>query len=914
VAGAPVVVDYYDEQRFATAAAAKARMGAEIVDLTYRKHYAAAAQQPLVDAYVDPSDGTRRAWGVVDWAQRAGQGAYLDWLVANAMVPAEDDRYTDVRRIDRSTVLALRDITDQYAAIQKELDDAASGANPLGLLGNAMLFDLDPALSSGGVTHFEQIFTRAVAQLDNTRMLFDYANDIRIAQRESQNEQWDFTQSIIDQDRAMISELIELFGYPYDADIGVNGTYPAGYVGPDIYNYDLWDRIELTDHQKRCSTAAANNTTRCPPETKTVLVEYTALPCVGLFVTGVNIQNPCPGAGVTLSKTLELQYVVGIGLDAGRGRFKPSAWPESSARKAPGDIQNAIQALNQARIEYELAILEYKGGIAQLEEFQNAFNARVTYVNSKRELLVGEKATAISLGAAIAAAKIVARTMEVFGTTVTDFADDASDCVPDVLGFSNSIGAPPKCALRIAGSTLGATAKGVKYAAETTIDVLEYANETVQNSLDIANFDKDADYELKQLAIEINGLLRQEQQLRLALYLAKDKVNSAQGDYDQVLQRGFRTLQELIRLRQRWAGQITEQRYGDMAYRIFQNETLQKYRRQFDLTQQYVFLAAAAYDYETNLALGDPATGNHFLRQIVGVRSIGELRQRLDFTVVPVAGTGLADPLARMMDNFAVLKGQLGINNPQYETNGFSLRHELFRLSDASNAAWRQTLLRYYTPNIYAHDAVARLAKRPLGETGAQPGLVIPFNTNIVEGLNFFGNPLGPMDSAYDASQFSTKILGVGIWFENYDISRLAQTPRVYLLPAGKDVIRPRNTSGRLRYWEIAEQLLPLPHPIGPADINSTQWIPRIDGLAGQMYATRSHARFRAYPYTDDFDPSEMVKDTRLVGRSVWNTEWLLVIPGSALLADPGVGLDRFMEDVTDIYVNFDTYSYAGTR
>lgn len=915
VAGAPVVVDYYDEQRFAIAAAAKAKVGAEIVNLTYRKYYADPQSQELVDSKIDPSDNTRRAWGVVDWAQRAGQGAYFDWLVANAMVPAEDDRYTDVRKIDRSTVEALAEIPEHYAAIQQQLDNADSGFNPLGLVGNAMLFDIDPVLSADGVTHFEQIFNRAVASLNNALIVYDYANEMKIAQREAQNEQWDFVQSIIEQDRALISELIELFGYPYDADIGVNGTYPAGYNGPDIYNYDLWDRIDLTDYQKRCSEAVANDPSRCPPQTVTKLVEYGPLPCIGFTVDGVDPTNICKDFGVgTLVLTKTIEYRIGIGLDAGRGRFKPSAWPESSSRRAPGDIQNAIQALNQARNEYEQAILAYQDGIKQLEEFKQAYDARAEYIKSKRELLVGEKATSISLGALILTAKIVARSMETYGTTVTDFADDASDCVPDVLGFSNSLGAPPKCAMRIAGSTLGAVAKGVKFAAELSIDVLEYANETVQSSIAIADFDKDTDFELKQMAREIYGLMRQEQQLRLALFLAKDKVNSAQGDYDQVLQRGFRKLEELIRLRKRWAGQITEQRYGDMAYRVFLSDTLQKYRRQFDLAQQYAYLAAAAYDYETNLAMGDPATGNQFMRKIVGIRSLGELRQRLDFTVVPVIGAGLADPLARMLDNFVVLKGQLGINNPQVENNRFSLRHELFRLGDESDAAWRQTLLRYYTPNIYANDAVARLAKRPFGEQGAQPGLVIPFSTNIIEGLNFFGQPLGPMDSAYDASQFSTKIAGVGVWFENYDISRLAQTPRVYLLPAGRDVIRPRSTTGRLRYWDIVEQLLPLPHALGPADVSSAQWIPRINGLAGQMYEVRGHARFRAYPYTADFDPSEMVKDTRLIGRSVWNTEWLLVIPGSALLADPKLGLERFIEDVTDIYINFDTYAYAGTR
>ncbi len=58
VAGAPVVVDYYDERRFAIDAAAnKAKMGAEIVDLTYRKHYADPESQPYVDTHVDASDG-----------------------------------------------------------------------------------------------------------------------------------------------------------------------------------------------------------------------------------------------------------------------------------------------------------------------------------------------------------------------------------------------------------------------------------------------------------------------------------------------------------------------------------------------------------------------------------------------------------------------------------------------------------------------------------------------------------------------------------------------------------------------------------------------------------------------------------------------------------------------------------------
>jgi hypothetical protein len=50
----------------------------------------------------------------------------------------------------------------------------------------------------------------------------------------------------------------------------------------------------------------------------------------------------------------------------------------------------------------------------------------------------------------------------------------------------------------------------------------------------------------------------------------------------------------------------------------------------------------------------------------------------------------------------------------------------------------------------------------------------------------------------------------------------------------------------------------------------------------------------------------------RLIGRSVWNSRWKLVIPGRTLLHDPNEGLDRFIQTVRDIKLRFVTYSYAG--
>ena len=47
------------------------------------------------------------------------------------------------------------------------------------------------------------------------------------------------------------------------------------------------------------------------------------------------------------------------------------------------------------------------------------------------------------------------------------------------------------------------------------------------------------------------------------------------------------------------------------------------------------------------------------------------------------------------------------------------------------------------------------------------------------------------------------------------------------------------------------------------------------------------------------YAPSKMMNN-RLVGRSVWNTKWKLIIPGKTLLNDSNEGLERFI-NVSDI-------------
>jgi hypothetical protein len=99
-----------------------------------------------------------------------------------------------------------------------------------------------------------------------------------------------------------------------------------------------------------------------------------------------------------------------------------------------------------------------------------------------------------------------------------------------------------------------------------------------------------------------------------------------------------------------------------------------------------------------------------------------------------------------------------------------------------------------------------------------------------------------------------------------------------------------------------------------------------VDTIFDEMLQVRRHSDFRAYHDSGYLNESEMQYDTRLIGRSVWNSRWLLIIPGRSLLYDPDEGLDTFIHGprsfsnpdvrtesgISDIKLFFETYSYGG--
>ncbi|MGB1130506.1 MAG: hypothetical protein ACPG4K_10680, partial [Haloferula sp.] len=258
-----ISVDFLDERKFAASAAAKAKAGAEVVALTYRERYVADPDAQW-QGYTDSNPN--RAWGVDEWSRRAGQGAYFDWVTANALLPAEhpNSQLEGIQKVDRTTNADISVVSANLGAIQRTVDQADRGYNPLGIAAGAQMFDLDPSfleVGSGvqGETHFDQIYNRFQSMLDSARVTWDWANDGTQMLRQIGNSELDFRNATFQEDLSYRNRLIEIFGKPYEGNIGPGKLYPPGYEGPDLGLYMYVPIREINyDTVPRPSTTYAN--------------------------------------------------------------------------------------------------------------------------------------------------------------------------------------------------------------------------------------------------------------------------------------------------------------------------------------------------------------------------------------------------------------------------------------------------------------------------------------------------------------------------------------------------------------------------------------------------------------------------------------------------------------------------------
>lgn len=909
VAGLPIMVDYLDERKFASIAAARSKTGAEILDLTYRKFY---TDDPAGQWQGYKDTDAERAWGVDEWARRAALGTYFDWVTANAILPdvspvqdrtvyregtdgimvAVTKTAAEIQQIDRKKVPELAALASQFHAIQARMMDVDQGVNPLGLVKGVVPFDIDPyqvdaTQASYSKTHFEQIYERAEKALDNAFAAYDYANGYTQRLRQNQDTLEDFKKNLTDQERDYRNRLIEIFGYPYADDIGAGKTYPDGYDGPDLIHYSYVDRTELTGEK---ITAAYTS--------------YTAKVAIqpGFWSLGGLVDNELDATqGHEITYTIDGDH---------HWLAKPVEW--SSQRRAPGRVQQTLSDLILAQASYNSALNQYNNMVGDIDSAKE--NLQVRYGILAQQIMVRDQNEGAQIG--LDATINVLHGIGIAAKRASDITDALDDTtiegLPKVIGVASDVTSPARATIK-GGLNVVKTIFDV--AADVT-DMGEFSLSTVkdrlQSAMELQLVKSDANYEVYQTVKELENMVSDVDQQLLEVYSRKETLMQAAGTYLATLAEGIRLMDEREAKRKESAADVQEYRYQDLGFRVFRNDAIQKFRAQFDLAAKYVYLAATAYDYETNLLATASGAGRKFLTEIGRQRSLGVMSNGL-----PQAGfPGLADVMARLSQNFAVYKTQLGFNNPQTETTPFSLRTELFRVkADASSLEdWKNVLKDHKVDDLWKIPEFKRYCRPFAPESaGPQPGIVIRFPTTITYGQNFFGWPLSGGDSAYSTSNFSTRIRSVGLWFQNYNNAGLSATPRVYLVPTGADVLRsPTGNGFAIREWQVVDQKLPVPFPIGNSDLKNPSFIPDSDSLSDEYAGIRKVSDFRAYPYGGSFDPGQSTTDSRLIGRSVWNTQWMLIIPGSTLLFNKDSGLNTFINSVDDIKLFFQTYAYSG--
>jgi len=468
----------------------------------------------------------------------------------------------------------------------------------------------------------------------------------------------------------------------------------------------------------------------------------------------------------------------------------------------------------------------------------------------------------------------------------------------------------------------------------------EIAFDAAETGVNLANESAEFTQSKRELLKSVEDLVGDEPVLRIAIFKEIEALRALSDQYRSTVARGSRLIDERAAFNRRVASMTQLNRYQDMTFRVHRNHALQNYNTLFNVAARYAYLAARAYDYEMNFEDDDAASPVDIYSDIIKARNIGNITDGMP----QMDKGGLAESLAKLKINYNSLKGQLGINNPQLEAGKMSLRTELFRILPAgqtnvqpvgnsqfpgggtdSDTLWRMTLENARVDNLW-NIPEYRYYARPFasdidadGNAAVEPGLVFRFGTSILAGKNVFGKPLSGGDHAFDPSLYLTKVNGVGVWFSDYItddvLNDLPQAPRVYLFPVGKDILGVPNSLApdRFREWKIVDQFIPIPIPALTASLDQSSYVPLLDSLNGRIGSPRRFPSFRAYHDGGSaINMDELIFNTRIVGRSVWNTEWLLIIPGLTLNADPEEGLDRFINQVTDIKLVFQTYSYNG--
>ena len=887
-------VDYQDEQKLAYAAVKLVQTGADAMDLTLRKAYKENGGDAAA-AYFD-SDA-EQAFGYGEWATRTGLAAAYNWMTVNALLPTNDAPYqafTDrgIAKIDRSTATQLPVLAAAVRTVEKKLAGYEAGSNPLGLSEDAIPFDIDPDRLAQKESHFEQILERAEVALANCETVLGYANEYgsRLAQI-SQTEEATIA-DVDKQEMAYNNQLIAIYGTPYSGDIGPGGTYPQGYDGPDLYNYNYMDLLPYGMLE----------------EMQTQFTNSYKLVQAGLYGWEYKPLRDWDGTITNGYETLSINYIV----NDGGIRMKPLTI--TGSRRMEGSIQtayrnyiSAYQKVKEAMDAYDEKLEELKTAWAKVCEQTVRFTANTT-AKIVTELLKNTAWYTATDEFLIDGGSLLLDSMMVHE-------DMIASAVPAVQGTGMAVSIDPRAISKAISTAPNSTAfrtmmgeifsaQASKYAKEIKTGIADgilAVNDTAQAAADTY---RELETTMQGAALAVNGAV-------LAIAPAFGQLSAAEAAYRAEVEKGEQLQAERALWRQQVSNKATEQRYLDMYNRVQRNIALTKYTTAFDTAQRYVWELAKVYDYETGLLSSDRQSGKQFLADIIATRSLG--RNGVSISSATTDG-GLYDVVNRMKANWAVLKPRLGINNPDKPAKWFSLRRELFRIKQGADgdAAWRKELAKYRVDNILTDSRFIRYCQPPASQNAVvcrEPGYIIPFSTSINNAENFFGKSLQFGDGQFSSADYATKIDAVGVDLVGLDQlpGGAGVEPNIYLVPVGLDYMRsPAGTDRALLSWNVVDQVLPLPYTVGSDELDATDWIATFSGLDGTSDATATIRRHSTLRAGGDF------KSTRLVGRSAWNDKWIIVIPASAIDADREKAMNLIEAGVKDVKIGVRAYARQG--
>ncbi len=888
VEGVNVTFYYEDENKMATTAAQMGKVALNVVQETFKRDFSfnKATQGALFQ-----DSNTNRAWAASEWCDRGSELAYINWAVLNSLLPASSTNDTP-QTISRATVPALTQVAGNVQALQDASDAIDRGDSPMQLAANVVPFDVDPALLDSGVSHFEQVYARAVSALSSAYNALQQSSAAAADLRRQNVSLESFRQQVSQRETDFNSQLIDIYGTPYSDDIGPTGAYATGYDGPDLYHYNYIDPGIFDP-----STAGAVTNI-------SVALQYA--------VTGADQTTLTPvGTNVTYSVNSSGIPII------------PPGW--TGSRAVYGKIQDAISS-------YLHTWITLRGVVANQQNHKNQLAAQLLNLADHNAYSASYGAIGDTLSNQQLAVQLLQQgldgslsALDTLDTEVQAQYAASKDPLPAsfIAGLADGgdLSFPARIGLALT-DLIGEESIG---AAKDAASFASFAAGKVSDQLDnqIANNDANlaqADYQ-SQTAMTTSILLSQVNADRDSVYAAAVACKQAWQAYVSLIAKGNQTQSDLAAFRAQNASQIQEARYGESVFRTFRNEALQNYSAAYELAARYAFAAAKVYDYETGLL--DPTvvsgkTGD-FLGNIMSAEQLGDMVNGSPLLSSDAANT-LANVLAEMSANWTAIKGRFGINNPTLETHALSLRWEAFRIGSSTNSAqqeeldstWQNKLYTYKVPDIRQVQEFKNFCEVYSPMQTNEPALVIRFSTEINQGNNLFGLPLTSGDSYYDATHFTTKIRGCTLSFVNYNqgaSNSLTRTPRAYLFPVGIDRQRtPISGGATVRDWQVVDQVWPIPYPSAAGNVD----------VSLQDLGTDNVHLVRKFPEMlghDDGDLQALTSipyDSRLVARSVWNTSWCLIIPASSLSSDTSSALDTFIQNIEDIKIYLQTYSYSG--